>query len=148
QCQGAAMSDRIGQQLESRSQASDDTAAPHSPQSEQRQPLLPLLSTKVHRPRLRSHLISRTHLTMRLQQGLEGALILISAPAGFGKTTLLSQWLAEQSLPVAWLSLDAEDDDPVAFLSHLIAALQTVDKDIGATALPLLRSSQPASAEA
>jgi LuxR family maltose regulon positive regulatory protein len=58
---------------------------------------------------------------------MERALTLVSAPAGFGKTTLLAQWIAESGLPAAWLSLEAEDNDPTRFLSYLIAALQTLD---------------------
>lgn len=87
----------------------------------------PLLATKLHQPRPRAHLVSRSRLVERLQRGMEHALTLVSAPAGFGKTTLLSQWLAESNMPVAWLSLAPEDNDPVRFLSYLIAALQTVN---------------------
>jgi LuxR family maltose regulon positive regulatory protein len=93
----------------------------------------PLLATKLHVPRPRAHLISRAHLIERLQRGVERALTLVSAPAGFGKTTLLSQWLAEGDMPVAWLSLEPEDNDPTRFLSYLIAALQTLDAQIGTT---------------
>jgi ATP/maltotriose-dependent transcriptional regulator MalT len=69
--------------------------------------------------------VPRAHLTERLQQGAERALTLVSAPAGFGKTTLLAQWLMESGMPVAWLSLEADDNDPTRFLSYLIAALHT-----------------------
>ncbi len=108
----------------------------------------PMLATKLHRPRPRSHLVPRSHLTLRLQQGMERALTLISAPAGFGKTTLLAQWLAESGMPVAWLSLEAEDNDPSRFLSYLIAALQTLDAQLGTAALALLRTPQPPLPEA
>ena len=114
----------------------------------QRDPLHPLLATKLHVPRPRTHLVPRAHLVERLQQGAERALTLVSAPAGFGKTTLLAQWLAESGMPVAWLSLEAEDNDPTRFLSYLIAALQTLDAQIGATALALLHTPQPPSPEA
>jgi len=110
-------------------------------------PLHPLLSTKLHVPRPRAQLVSRSHLTKRLQQEAERALTLLSAPAGFGKTTLLAQWFAESGTPVAWLSLEAEDNDPTRFLSYLIAALQTLDSQIGTTALALLRTPQPPSPE-
>jgi LuxR family transcriptional regulator, maltose regulon positive regulatory protein len=110
-------------------------------------PLHPLLATKLHVPRPRTRLVARVHLVERLQQGVERALTLISAPAGFGKTTLLAQWLAESDIPVAWLSLEAEDNDPTRFLSYLIAALQTLDAQIGSTALVLLRTPQPAPPE-
>jgi LuxR family transcriptional regulator, maltose regulon positive regulatory protein len=103
----------------------------------------PLLYTKLHVPRPRAHLVSRSHLVKRLQQGMDYPLTLVSAPAGFGKTTLLAQWLAESDTPVAWLSLEPEDNDPVRFLTYLIAALQTVDAQVGTTVLDLLRTPQP-----
>ncbi|MBV9707924.1 MAG: hypothetical protein JO125_11020 [Chloroflexi bacterium] len=107
----------------------------------------PLLSTKLYVPRLREHLVARSHLIERLSQAMECALILISAPAGFGKTTLLAQWLAQSSLPVAWLSLDAQDNDPTRFLCYVIAALQRLDFHIGTTALALPHFPQPVLAE-
>ncbi len=116
--------------------------------AQQRTPLHPLLLTKLYVPRPRTHLVSRAHLVKRLQQGAEHALTLVSAPAGFGKTTLLAQWLVESKIPVAWLSLEPEDNDPTRFLSYLIAALQTLDAQLGTTALALLRTPQPPSPEA
>jgi LuxR family maltose regulon positive regulatory protein len=110
--------------------------------------LPPLLSTKLHVPRPKTQLVSRARLVERLQQGVERALTLISAPAGFGKTTLLAQWLSENGTPVAWLSVEAEDNDPTRFLSYLIAALQTLDARLGATTLALLRTPRPPSPEA
>jgi len=107
----------------------------------------PLLFTKLHVPRPRAQLVPRSHLVERLQQGMECAFMLVSAPAGFGKTTLLAQWLAESTLPVAWLSLEPEDNDPIRFLTYLIAALQTVDAHLGRTALDLLRTPQPSPPE-
>src|SRR5438105_5288150 len=106
-----------------------------------------LLSTKLHRPLPRAHLVRRPQLAARLTQGVMGPLTLVSAPAGFGKTTLLAQWLAESGMPVAWLSLEAGDNEPVRFLSYLIAALQTLDPHLGAVALTLLQMPQPAAAE-
>ncbi|HJT55028.1 MAG TPA: LuxR C-terminal-related transcriptional regulator [Ktedonobacteraceae bacterium] len=103
----------------------------------------PLLATKLHWPRPRSRLVSRFHLVERLQQGMQYALTLVSAPAGFGKTTLLAQWLTESGTPAAWLSLEPEDNDPVRFFTYVIAALQTVDAQVGTTALELLHSPQP-----
>ncbi len=100
----------------------------------------PLLSTKLHVPRPRAQLVQRSYLVERLQQGIAGPLTLVSAPAGFGKTTLLTQWLAQSGRPVAWLSLEAEDNDPTRFLSYLIAALQTLDPHIGTIALALLHT--------
>jgi len=117
--------------------------SPHVPPSQHGDPLNALLAIKLHLPRPRVQLVTRSHLVERLQEGVAGALTLVSAPAGFGKTTLLAQWLVESGVPVAWLSLDAEDNDPTRFLSYLIAALQTLDAQIGTTALALLRTPQP-----
>ena len=107
-----------------------------------------LLDTKLHVPRLRASLVHRSRLIERLQQGMEGTLLLVSAPAGFGKTTLLAQWLVERGIRAAWLSLSAEDNDPVRFLSYIIAALQTLDPSLGINALTLLRASASAPLEA
>ncbi|MBN2470417.1 MAG: LuxR family transcriptional regulator, partial [Anaerolineae bacterium] len=85
-----------------------------------------ILATKLYVPKPRSGVIPRAHLIERLNQGLGGKLTLISAPAGFGKTTLVSEWAAAGQLPIAWLSLDAEDGDLGLFLAYLVAALQTV----------------------
>jgi len=101
----------------------------------------PLLATKLHPPRLRSQFVSRFRLTQHLQQGMAGALTLVSAPAGFGKTTLLAQWLAECGTPVAWLSLEAEDNEPVRFFSYVFAALRTLHPHIGKAARALLETS-------
>jgi len=87
---------------------------------------IPLLETKLHIPNVPSDYISRPRLTERLNTGLRRKLILISAPAGFGKTTLLSTWASTCGVPLAWLSLDAGDNDPARFLSYLAAALRTV----------------------
>jgi LuxR family maltose regulon positive regulatory protein len=123
-------------------------AAGHAVLSQQSHPLPPLLATKLHIPRPRTHLVSRARLVERLQQGLSSQLTLVSAPAGFGKTTLLAQWLKESGMPAAWLSLETEDNDPTRFLSYLIAALQTLDAQVGMIALALLRTPQPPSPEA
>ena len=109
--------------------------------------LSPLLATKLHRPLPRAHLVRRPQLAERLTQGVMGPLTLVSAPAGFGKTTLLAQWLAESGMPVAWLSVEPGDNEPVRFLSYLIAALQTLDPHLGAEALTLLQMPHPAAAE-
>ena len=109
--------------------------------------LVLLLATKLHRPLPRTYLVRRPHLAERLTQGVVGPLTLVSAPAGFGKTTLLAQWLAESGMPVAWLSLEAGDNELVRFLSYLIAALQTLDPRVGAVALALVQMPQQAAAE-
>jgi LuxR family transcriptional regulator, maltose regulon positive regulatory protein len=102
------------------------------------------LATKLQMPHLRPRLVQRTHLIKHLQQGREAPLTLISAPAGCGKTTLLAQWLAQRGKNVAWLSLEPEDNEPVRFLSSVIAALQTLDPHLGSSALALLHITPPA----
>ncbi|HZQ38778.1 MAG TPA: helix-turn-helix transcriptional regulator, partial [Dehalococcoidia bacterium] len=105
----------------------------------------PLLETKLYVPRPRRRLVPRPRLTERLNRGAESTLTLLSAPAGFGKTTLLAEWLADTSSEpsVAWLSLDEADNQPARFWSYVIAALQTVAPQVGTGALPLLQSSPP-----
>src|SRR5207302_5835725 len=96
-------------------------------------PASPLLQTKLYVPRSRPGLVSRARLIKRLNQAIEGRLTILSAPAGFGKTTLLTQWLAGAATgapPVAWVSLDQSDNEPTLFWAYLIAALQTVHADV------------------
>src|SRR5262249_17766773 len=90
----------------------------------------------------------RPRLIDRLNQGLQRKLTLISAPAGFGKTTLVSEWLAGCRWPAAWLSLDEGDSDPARFLAYLVAAVQTVAADVGRGALGALESPQLPTVEA
>jgi LuxR family maltose regulon positive regulatory protein len=107
---------------------------------------IPLLATKLYIPKPRDGRVSRPRLTQRLDDGLERKLTLVSAPAGFGKTTLLAEWLASSRAggrPVAWVSLDPGDNDPTRFWRYCIAALQTILPGAGANALTLLESSQP-----
>ncbi len=75
----------------------------------------PLLVTKLHIPRPRTQFVPRPRLTARLNEGLSHKLALISAPAGFGKTTLLGEWVTENQPRIAWLSLDESDNDPPHF---------------------------------
>src|SRR5262245_58380447 len=126
----------------------------------------PLLNTKLFIPPARPNLVSRPRLHARLRAGLSGKLTLITAPAGFGKTTLLVAWLHQNDeqrrmndeelrtsphpssfiahrFRVAWLSLDAGDSDPVRFWSYVIAALETILPGIAATPLGMLQSPQP-----
>jgi len=106
----------------------------------------PLLETKFYVPRLRRGVVVRPRLSERLRRGAESKLTLISAPAGFGKTTLLAEWLAAGPAgrpSVAWLSLDSTDNHPVSFWTYLIAALQSVAPEVGASALSLLRAPEP-----
>ncbi|KAA3646753.1 MAG: LuxR family transcriptional regulator [Chloroflexi bacterium] len=102
----------------------------------------PLLTTKLYTPKPRPELVLRSRLIEQLNEGLERKLTLISAPAGFGKTTLLSNWLAKSERPVGWLSLDEGDNDTVRFLTYLIAALQTVAQNVGEGVSSMLQSPQ------
>ena len=105
----------------------------------------PILATKLYIPPSRRSLVLRPRLVERLNDGLAAGnrLTLISAPAGFGKTTLVCEWVAGCGRPVAWLSLDAGDSDPSRFLTYLIAALQTVAPGVGGGVLAVLQSPQP-----
>jgi LuxR family maltose regulon positive regulatory protein len=96
-----------------------------------------LLTTKLYVPPVRRDLVSRPRLIERLGDGLHQGhrLTLVSAPAGFGKTTLLSEWVATCGRPVAWLALDSGDNDPARFLAYLITALQTIEDGVGAGVL-------------
>jgi LuxR family maltose regulon positive regulatory protein len=107
-----------------------------------------LLSTKLFIPKTRSDLISRPRLIEQLNDGLDRKLTLISAPAGFGKTTLVSEWVAGCDRPVAWLSLDKEDSDPKRFLTYLVAALQTISDTVGEDVLGMLQTTQSPPTEA
>src|SRR5690348_5642654 len=110
----------------------------------------PLLETKLHVPRWRRSLVARPRLSERLSRGAESALTLVSAPAGFGKTTLLAEWLAVAAADgwsVAWLSLDQRDNDPALFWTYLVAALNTGLPAVGAGALALPQPPQPRSEE-
>jgi LuxR family maltose regulon positive regulatory protein len=91
----------------------------------------PLLQTKLYVPPTRPGLVPRPRLIERQNAGLYRKLTLISAPTGFGKTTLVTEWLIGAERPFTWLSLDEGDNDPVRFLTYLVAALQRVDEDIG-----------------
>jgi LuxR family maltose regulon positive regulatory protein len=91
----------------------------------------PLLTTKLYIPPVRPEIVPRPRLIEHLDAGLERKLTLVSAPAGYGKTTLISAWLHAAGVPFAWLSLDEGDNDPVRFFTYLIAALQDVDAKIG-----------------
>jgi len=108
----------------------------------------PILATKLYIPRLRPNVVSRPRLIERLNEGLHRKLTLIAAPAGFGKTTLVSEWLAGCERPAAWLSLDEGENDPTRFLMYLVAALQTLAATIGEGVLGVLQSPQPPPPEA
>ena len=82
-----------------------------------------LLATKLHVPRPRPDLVPRPRLAERLDEGLASGLMLVCAPAGYGKTVLLADWARRGQQPVAWLSLDDGDNDPARFWRHGVAAL-------------------------
>lgn len=103
----------------------------------------PLLATKLYIPQPRPHLLPRPRLRDRLERGRTCGLILVSAPAGYGKTTLLSAWLQSLHTPAAWLTLDAADNDPTRFLRYLLAALQRCDAAIGQALSRALAAPQP-----
>jgi len=103
-----------------------------------------ILAAKFYIPPSRFKTVLRSHLIERLNAGLVMGhkLTLISAPAGFGKTTLVSEWIHGCGRPIAWLSLDDGDNDPVRFLSYLIAGLQTIQAGLGDGLLAALQSPQ------
>src|SRR5438067_5006322 len=116
-----------------------------------REKVTPILATKLYLPRLRPNVVSRPRLLERLNEGLHRKLTLISAPAGFGKTTLVSEWVEGIDRPrarTAWLSLDEGDNDPIRFLTYLVAAVQTIAAGIGEGVLGVLQSPQPPPPEA
>jgi LuxR family maltose regulon positive regulatory protein len=102
-----------------------------------------MLATKLYVPQPQPTAVVRPRLIERLNEGLHRKLTLISAPAGFGKTTVVSEWVAGCGRPVAWLSLDEGDSDPTRFMAYLVAALQTVAANIGSGVLGALQSPQP-----
>ncbi len=107
-----------------------------------------ILATKLYLPRLRPNVVSRPRLLERLNAGLHRKLTLIAAPAGFGKTTLVSEWVEGIDRPTAWLSLDEGENDPTRFLAYLVTALQTIAATLGEGVLGVLQSSQPPPPEA
>ena len=102
----------------------------------------PVLTTKLFIPPLRPDLLPRPRLIEKLDEIAAYPLTLISASAGSGKTTLLAEWVAATQKPVAWISLDADDNDPAQFLTYLISALQTIDENFGQEVLEKLHAGQ------
>ena len=103
----------------------------------------PILTTKLYVPPRRPNVVLHSRLIERLNEGLHHKLTLISAPAGFGKTTLVSEWIAGCERPRAWLSLDEGDNDPARFLTYLVAALQTIAPTMCEGVLSGLQFPQP-----
>jgi LuxR family maltose regulon positive regulatory protein len=108
----------------------------------------PLLETKLYVPvpKSRSSLVARPRLTERLQPAAERKLTVVVGPAGFGKTTLLGEWIAGRAEPqreIAWVSLDPTENEPSLFWSYVIRALQKIHPNVGSRAISLLRSPQP-----
>jgi LuxR family transcriptional regulator, maltose regulon positive regulatory protein len=121
----------------------------------QQQPVIPVtvLETKLYVPRPREGRVPRARLSERLDRGVASKLVLVSAPAGFGKTTLLTEWLAGRSSEgepgsATWLSLDPGDNDPAHFWTYVIAGLRSLAPSMGATALELLQAPQALPVEA
>jgi LuxR family maltose regulon positive regulatory protein len=106
-----------------------------------------LLVTKFFAPPRPAHDISRPSLSKRLDEGMSRKLTLVCAAAGFGKSTLVSQWAQDCPFPSAWLSLDVEDRNPNRFLEYLVASLEVISQTVGKGLATMLRSSPPASAE-
>jgi len=104
----------------------------------------PLVATKLFVPKPRRDVVQRSRLREKLEQGASSRLTLISAPAGFGKTTLLAEWLAARQLAraVAWLSLDQTDNEPTSFWTHVIVALGQAAGDVAGSLLPILEAGQ------
>jgi LuxR family transcriptional regulator, maltose regulon positive regulatory protein len=106
-----------------------------------------MLLTKLHIPSVGNNLVRRSELYEKLNTGLSRKLILISAPAGFGKTTVLSDWIDQNKIPAAWFSIDNGDNDPVEFLRYIISGIQSIHKEFGESALKLLNSPNNPSCE-
>ena len=107
-----------------------------------------LLATKLHIPRSRRDLVARPRLMEHLDAGLQGKLTIVSAPAGYGKTTTLTSWIDHTQIASGWLSLDEADNDLARFLTYLIAAIQRLDENIGLDVQSALSASQSAPVEA
>lgn len=107
-----------------------------------------LVQTKLYIPPLRPNLVPRPHLFDKINAGLSGKLTLVSAPAGFGKSTLLSHWISQSEINFCWVTLEEKDNDIIRFLAYFIAALQTIDVAVGDQLLSLFHSSQQEQVEA
>ena len=106
-----------------------------------------MLLTKLHIPPAGNNIVHRSELFEKLNLGLSRKLVLISAPAGSGKTTILSDWINQYKIPSVWFSLDNGDNDPTVFLSYVISGIQSIHKEFGQSALRLLNSPNSPSVE-
>jgi LuxR family maltose regulon positive regulatory protein len=106
---------------------------------------IPLLRTKISKPRIPTEFVHRSRLTERIDRGIKGQLTLLAVPAGFGKTSLLIEWAEATSLPVAWLTMDSADNDQGRLFRYIIGALQTLEPGLGEEALDYLQSNQGSS---
>ncbi|HUX94621.1 MAG TPA: LuxR C-terminal-related transcriptional regulator [Bacteroidales bacterium] len=106
-----------------------------------------MLLTKLHIPPAGNNIVHRSELYEKLNTGLSRKLILVSAPAGFGKTTVVSDWIDQKKIPTAWFSLDNGDNDPADFLSYIISGIQSIHPAFGQSALKLLNSPNKPSVE-
>lgn len=111
-------------------------------------PLEDFLHIKLMPPRSHPSAIQRVSLLKRLDDGLTRKLTLITAPTGFGKTTLVSMWVVSRAYPSAWVTLDKNDNDPVRFWTYICSALRTLDPSLGRTTLAALTGSQLPSSQA
>ncbi len=108
---------------------------------------IPFLETKFHIPPVRPEYVFRPRLVEQLNRNLHRKLTLVSAPAGFGKTSLISEWILGTNRQTAWLSLDKRDNDPLRFLSYLTGALQKTGDNIGSRALNMIQSAEQTPSE-
>ena len=107
----------------------------------------PILKTKIEIPPMSENIINRERLINLIDENLGQKILLVSAAAGFGKTTILSQWANRTRKPVVWFSIDESDNDVSCFFSYIIKSLQQWKPDLGNTALRLLQVPQPAQVE-
>ncbi len=101
-----------------------------------------MLLTKLHIPPAGNNIVHRSELFEKLNTGLSRKLILISAPAGFGKTTVVSDWIEQNKIPTAWFSIDKGDNDPVEFLNYIIAGIQSIHSTFGQSAINTFKFTQ------
>ncbi|WP_318247305.1 LuxR C-terminal-related transcriptional regulator [Halobacillus litoralis] len=108
---------------------------------------MPILTTKLYTPSLQPKFVQRPHLIERMNENAHKKMTLVSAPAGFGKTSLISEWIAECMLPATWVSLDEWDNDPTRFFTYLLTSLQKLKKHVGEGLFDMLQSPQTTPSE-